>query len=290
MKPELSGILNINKPRGLTSHDIVDRVRKISGVRKVGHAGTLDPIATGVLVICLGKATKLVRFIIESPKTYRTTLRLGISTNTHDAEGEIIREAPVNTSKEEIEEALKEFTGAIEQIPPLFSAIKVKGKRLYELARKGKEVSPPPRRIEIYRLELLGWDNPFLTLEIECSHGTYIRALARDLGERLGCGAHVAALTRLKSGRFSLEEAVTLEELETAGLKRCLLPAEMAVADLPAVILEKGEEKRIRFGQKVKGNPQGGEGLYKVYSFDGRFLGLAEWDKTAKMWQPRLVL
>ncbi len=290
MKYELSGILNINKPRGLTSHDVVDKIREISGVRKVGHAGTLDPIATGVLVICLGKATRLVNFIMQSPKTYRATLRLGISTNTHDAEGEIIREAPVNVSLEELKEALKSFVGSIEQIPPLFSAIKIAGKRLYELAREGKEVTPPPRKVEIYRLEVVEWNRPFLTIEVECSPGTYIRALARDLGEKLGCGAHVTELTRLRSGRFNLEDAVTLEELERSKLKQHLLPPEVAVADLPAVILERGEEKRIRLGQKVRGNPQGGEGLHKVYSFDGRFLGLAEWDKIAKMWQPRLML
>ncbi len=290
MKRELSGILNINKPKGLTSHDVVDKVRKLSGIRKVGHAGTLDPIATGVLVVCLGKATRLVRFIMDSPKTYRATLRLGISTDTHDAEGQIIREAPVNVTLEEVKEALKSFTGTIEQIPPLYSAIKIRGKRLYELAREGKEVTLLPRQVEIYRIEVLEWDIPFLTLEVECSPGTYIRALARDLGEKLGCGAHVTELTRLRSGRFTLEDAVTLEEIEVGKLKQFLLPPEMAVADFPSVILEKGEEKRIRLGQKVRGTPQGGEGLHRVYSFDGWFLGLAEWDSMAKLWQPRLIL
>ena len=290
MKRELSGILNINKPRGLTSHDVVDRVRELSGIRRVGHAGTLDPIATGVLVICLGRATRLVRFIMDSPKVYRATLRLGVSTTTHDAEGEVTREAPVNVTLEEIEEALKSFTGTIEQVPPLYSAIKVGGRRLYELAREGKEVNPPPRTVEIYRLEVVRWDSPFLTLEVECSPGTYIRALARDLGDKLGCGAHVTELTRLRSGRFALEDAVTLEDLEGGKLKQFLLPPEVAVADFPSVILEKGEEKRIRMGQKVKGTPQGGDGLHKVYSFDGRFLGLAEWDPVARMWQPRLII
>ncbi len=290
MRRELSGILNINKPRGLTSHDVVDRVRELSGIRRVGHAGTLDPIATGVLVVCLGRATRLVRFIMESPKAYRATLRLGVSTTTHDAEGEVTGEAPVSVTLEEIKEALKSFTGRIEQIPPLYSAIKVGGKRLYELAREGREANPPPRTVEIYRLEVKEWSSPFLTLEVECSPGTYIRALARDLGDKLGCGAHVTELVRLRSGRFTLEDAVTLEELERGRLKDFLLPPEVAVADLPSVILERGEEKRIRLGQKVKGTPQGGEGLHKVYSFDGRFLGLAEWDPAARMWQPRLVL
>ena len=289
MKQELSGILNINKPKGLTSHDVVEKIRKISGIQKVGHAGTLDPIAIGVLVVCLGKATRLVQFIMQSPKTYKATLRLGISTDTHDAEGKIINEVPVNVTLEEIKEALQTFLGPIEQIPPLYSAIKVGGKRLYELAREGKAITPPPRQVEIYRIEVLNWESPFLTLEIECSPGTYIRALARDLGEKLGCGAHVTELVRLRSGRFSLEEAVPLEELERNKLKQYLLPPEAALADLPAVILEKGEEKRIRLGQKVKGSPQGGEGLHKVYSFDGKFLGLAEWDVSARMWQPRMV-
>ncbi len=294
----LSGILNINKPKGLTSHDVVDEIRRVTGMKKVGHAGTLDPLATGVLLVCVGKATRVARFLMQSPKTYRAVIRLGISTDTYDAEGRVVRSVPeVKVTREEVEKALEKFRGVIEQVPPMYSAIKIGGKRLYELARQGKEVPRKPRRVEIYRLELLEWDNPFLTVEVECSPGTYIRSLAHDLGEELGCGAHLAKLTRTRSGKFTLEKAVTLEQVREAAaagkLKSLLHPIDSALEDLPSVTLEPGEEKRFRMGQKVRGQSVEGEplqGLHRIYAFNGCFLGLAEWDPEANAWQPRMVL
>jgi len=295
MRKELSGILNVNKPKGWTSHDVVDRVRSLSGVRKVGHAGTLDPLATGVLLVCVGKATRVAQYLMKSRKLYRAVVRLGVSTDTYDAEGEVIRSVPeVNVTREEVKRALEEFKGVISQVPPMYSAVKVRGKRLYQLARRGEEVARQPRQVEIHDIRLVEWQKPFLTIEVECSPGTYIRSLAHDLGEKLGCGAYLVELVRLRSGRFSLEDAVTIEEIEEAcaagRLKRLLHPLDTALLDLPATTLERGEEKRIRTGQKVRGSPPSdGDGLYRAYSFDGRFLALVEWDSEAGLWQPRKV-
>ncbi|HDN80484.1 MAG TPA: tRNA pseudouridine(55) synthase TruB, partial [Chloroflexi bacterium] len=234
-------------------------------------------------------------FLMRSPKVYRARIRLGVSTDTYDAEGQVVRSVPeVSVTREEVEEALEAFKGVIEQVPPMYSAIKVGGKRLYELARQGKEIPRQPRKVEIYRLELLEWDKPFLTLEVECSPGTYISSLAHDIGEKLGCGACLAELIRLRSGHFTLEDAVMLEEVEEAGkagkLRKLLHPIDAALVDFPAITLEPGEEKRIRTGQKVRGSiPENGQGLHRAYSFDGRFLALVEWDAEAKMWQPKMV-
>ena len=251
----MDGIFNLNKPTGMTSHDVVARVRRLTRQRRVGHAGTLDPAASGVLPICLGQATRVVEYLSESGKCYRATVVLGIVTNTYDAEGEVLRRAPVQVSRKELMEALPVFLGRQMQLPPRYSAIKVAGQPMYKLARAGVEVPLQPRPIEISRLDVIDWQPPALTLEVECSKGTYIRSLAYDLGERLGCGGHLGGLVRLRSGPFTLDESLTLEELAEAladGTWTNLLYApDEALLDRLAVIVGPATERRILMGQDL---------------------------------------
>jgi tRNA pseudouridine55 synthase len=236
------GLLNINKPQGPTSHDIVARVRQGTRIKKVGHAGTLDPMATGVLVLCMGPATRLSEYVMGSPKTYRARVRLGIQTDTYDAEGEIVAQNPDSISRETVIAALDQFRGDIEQIPPMYSAIKQGGKKLYNLARAGQDVERPARAVTIYRLDLTGWDFPFADLEIDCSPGTYIRSLAADLGSAVGVGAHLTALQRSASGVFSVENAVSWPDFEAAMASGTwldhLLPPDLALHDSPVIHLD----------------------------------------------------
>jgi len=211
----IHGILNINKPQGLTSRQVVDRVRRIFGMPKAGHAGTLDPDATGVLLICLGKATKLFEALQKGDKEYEGTLTLGVTTDTLDASGKIIQKTDITSvTEEQIIAAFKKFEGEIEQIPPMFSAIKHKGKPLYKLARRGIKVERPPRPVTIYHLEVLEIHKPDVTFRVSCSKGTYIRVLASDIGTAIGCGAHLSSLTRTRSGIFTLSNAISLDEIE----------------------------------------------------------------------------
>ena len=298
--PFLSGILNVDKPLGSSSHAVVVAIRKLSGQRKVGHAGTLDPLATGVLLVCLGKATRVSQFLMDSHKTYCTTVRLGVSTTTHDAEGEIVAQANVAAGLDEVQSALRQFVGRIDQTPPAYSAIQVGGKRLYNLARQGIHVQVPPRKVDVYRLEVIEWKPPFITLEVECGPGTYIRALARDLGEALGCGAHLSGLRRTKSGQFAVEQAASLAELEAASaagsLAGCLHPLDAAFADLPAVHLDAKAAYHLALGQAVP-DPQHDENAAdaaeqqaaRVYAPGGLFVALAVRDRGNTAWRPRKV-
>jgi tRNA pseudouridine55 synthase len=288
----VSGILLIDKPAGWTSHDVVEKVRRLTRQRKVGHAGTLDPLATGLLVVCLGQATRLVPYLIGHDKSYRATLRLGQSTDTYDAEGRITYEhsGPL-PDRSEVEAVLPAFIGEIEQEPPAFSAVKQAGEPLYRRARRGEEVAAPPRWVRIHRLELVEWNPPYLTLEIDCSAGTYVRSLAHDIGRRLGCGAHVAGLVRTRSGPFRLEEAVSLEELTSAGeWRRCLLPMDAGLRDLPAMVLSSDEVARVGFGQAVAGPAPADDRPVRAYSDDGRLIAILHFDPTANLWRPKVVL
>jgi len=288
-----SGILNVNKPAGMTSHDVVDRVRRILRQRRVGHAGALDPLATGVLLICVGQATRLVEYLMDTTKVYRARLRLGITTETHDAQGKVVAERPVEVTEDEVRQALATFLGPIEQVPPMYSALKHEGIPLYKLARRGIEVERKPRRVEIHEISLEEWSSPWLTIRLTCSPGTYIRALARDLGEQLGCGAHVASLTRLACGDFTLEEAVGLEELAQAvaegRLSEVMYPPDAAVASWPSLTLDEDAAWRITHGQQVVGTVTGEGEWARVYSPQGEFLAIAERDRQTGRWQPRKV-
>jgi tRNA pseudouridine55 synthase len=292
------GILNVDKPPGLTSHDVVDAVRRISGQRKVGHAGTLDPMATGVLLVCLGKATRVAEYLMAGRKRYRATIALGTSTDTYDAEGEVVSSGgATDFARADVEAALQHFVGRIEQVPPMYSALKHHGQPLHKLARRGQVVERQPRLVEIDEITLLGWTPPSLTIEVACSKGTYIRSLAHDLGQRLGNGAHLAALVRLASGRFRLEDSVSLERLEEAfqhGQEQAyLLPLDEALLDCPAMIVGAADARRIARGQPFSGEPpQSGSvepTLYRAYGPDGDFLALVVYQFAAGRWQPKKV-
>ncbi|HSF31932.1 MAG TPA: tRNA pseudouridine(55) synthase TruB [Candidatus Tectomicrobia bacterium] len=216
-RPQVEGLLNIDKPRHRTSHDVVAHIRRLTGVARVGHAGTLDPQATGVLLVSLGTGTKLTPFLHECPKTYRATLQLGVRTDSHDAVGKIIEVRAVGRlDHEHVEAVLTGFRGAIDQIPPMHSALKRRGRRLYDLARQGLDVERQPRRVEIFGLTLVDLCTATLTLEVQCSSGTYIRVLADDIGTQLGCGAHLSALVRTAIGPFRLDQALTLDAFDAA--------------------------------------------------------------------------
>lgn len=218
----MNGILNINKPPGMTSHDVVQALRKILGVRKIGHTGTLDPDATGVLILCIGEATKLAQFLQGLPKEYLAEMIFGITTDTEDSQGKILSRVKCDISREAVEKVLENFRGTIEQIPPMVSAIKVGGRPLYKLARQGKTIERKPRKVKIYQLELLKFEpgpNPKASLRIACSKGTYIRTLCADIGQKLSCGAHLSQLVRTRVGDFSLNESHTLSEIERLSSK-----------------------------------------------------------------------
>lgn len=287
------GILNLDKPRGPTSHDMVARVRRLTGVRRVGHAGTLDPLATGVLLICIGRATRVSEYLMAGRKVYRARARLGVTTDTYDAEGQVTAEVEVKASRAQVEAALAQFRGRIAQVPPMYSAIKRKGTPLYRLARQGVEVEREPRQVEIFRLELTEWSPPECTLEMTCSRGTYVRSLAHDLGQTLGCGAHLIGLARLASGDFRLEEAVTLEEFAQAAAEHrwpdLLRPLDGALTHFPALRLDADSARRLCQGQAIANGEWQGGGLIRVYGPDGAFLALAARDPATGLLQPRKV-
>jgi tRNA pseudouridine55 synthase len=251
----MDGVLVVAKPQGLTSHDVVNRVRRLAGQRRVGHAGTLDPLATGVLLVCLGQATRIAEYLAGSTKRYRAGLRLGVATDTQDATGQVIAERPVNVTRQQVERALATLRGPILQVPPMFSALKHRGEALYRLARRGEEVERPARAITIYSLALTEWAPPDCEFVVHCSAGTYVRTLAHDLGERLGCGAHLTALVREASGQFALDEAVPLEQLEAesadGGWRRHLRPIAQALRGWPAVQLDAEGARRLVLGPTV---------------------------------------
>ena len=256
IKPEVHGVLNINKPAGMTSHDVVDAVRKILGVRRVGHTGTLDPQATGVLPLCVGRATRIAQYLTQADKEYLMTLRLGVTTDTLDAAGkETGRVEEVRVRREDVLGVLPRFFGEIQQVPPLFSAKKYHGERLYRLARRGEQVERQPVSVRVHALELLEFASPFVTLKMSCSKGTYARSLCDDIGRALGCGGHLYALTRTRSGRFSLDGILTLEGLEQmvreGRLGEVLIPVADALAHLPAVRVAPEAGRLIVHGNDV---------------------------------------
>lgn len=246
------GILNINKPVGISSRKVVDHVAKLVKPTKVGHAGTLDPMATGVLVVCVGAATRLTSFVQQQPKKYRAAFLLGKHSNTDDVTGEVIDVPDAEpVSREQIETLLPQFVGTIEQVPPQFSAVHVKGIRAYQLARKGETVPIKSRKVEIDRITLCEYHYPNLELEIECGSGTYIRSIGRDIGKRLGCGAVMSDLVRTRIGSFRLEEAVDLDRIDDESLSEFLLPIANAVDHLPQFICRTEDLEEIRCGRTI---------------------------------------
>ncbi len=283
----MNGVLVIDKPEGKTSFDVVAEARRALRVKKAGHTGTLDPMATGVLPVCLGTATRLVPFLTEGDKEYVAEVRLGAATDTQDRTGKVIAEAPVGElPRERLLETLERFHGELEQVPPMYSAVRVDGKRLYELARKGVEVERAARRVVVHEIELLALEAPLLSIRVRCSKGTYVRTLAHELGERLGCHAHLTALRRTASGPFTLARAISFFELRA--LPREELQGRMvgdreALATMPEVMVGPAPEARIRQGQRLTARdlPALGElaegARLRMTAEDGRVLAVAEW-------------
>jgi tRNA pseudouridine55 synthase len=270
----IHGWLCLDKPEGMTSTEAVNRVRRITQARKVGHGGTLDPLATGVLPIALGEATKTVAYVVKGRKHYRFTARLGEARTTDDAEGAVLASSPARPTSAEIAAALPRFVGTIEQVPPRFAAVKVEGERAYDLARRGETVELAPRSVEVDRFDLVERPDPeHVVFEVVCGGGTYVRALVRDLGAALGCFAHVSALRRLRVGPFEAAEAISLAALEQLvaddALPQALLPVGAALGDLPALALTQPQVDRLRAGQTIRVAP-------------GLLVGEAEPDATVR--------
>ena len=296
----MDGILNVNKPPGRTSFSVVGLVRRLSGERRVGHAGTLDPAASGVLPVCLGRATRVTEFLMETPKTYRAQVELGVATDTGDAEGQVVsRRDPSGVTRAAVLAALGSFLGEIQQVPPMFSALKRAGRPLYELARAGITVERAARPARIYRIELLDWAPPLVTIEVVCGRGTYIRALAMDLGEKLGCGAHLHNLIRTRVGPFDLAGSVSLPELEFALRARYWLryldPPDTVLLDRSAIIAGAATEEYIRHGRPLPAAPDGPfpaagpDERCRAYTLDGCFLGVLRFNAANSHWQPEKV-
>ena len=271
----MNGIVIVDKPQGWTSQDVTARLRRVYATRRIGHGGTLDPMATGVLPVFVGRATRGVEFFEHAEKTYETVLLLGRTTDTQDVTGTTLAEKAVHLSPADIENVLPRFRGDILQVPPMYSALKVNGKKLYELARKGQEVERQPRPITVFELTNLGFDGTRLSLRVRCSKGTYIRTLCQDIGEALGCGGCMEALRRVRAGEYGIEDAVPLEQLlESETPEQYLRSLDTMFAHCPAVTLTPNHEKRCRNGNPFSSPlPQG---TYRAYSQDGEFLMLAK--------------
>lgn len=271
----IEGLLLIDKPSGPTSHDSVNVVRRVSGIRRVGHTGTLDPLASGLMIICLGRATRLAEYVSSLPKSYRAAVRLGQETDSYDSEGAVVWEREVNFTPEELNEALSSFRGDIVQKPPLFSAKKINGVPLYKLARKGQQVPIPERLVTVYDLELISWEQPDIELLISCSAGTYIRSIAHDLGSILNCGGHITALRRTSIGDFYVDESVSLSDLSQDNWMSHLQPSETAVRHLPRLALSEQESLSLFNGQVVEyQSNQPRDQLVKAYDPHGQFVGI----------------
>ncbi len=291
----INGLFNVDKPAAMTSHDVVGALRRASGQRRIGHAGTLDPMATGVLLVCMGQATRLSEYLMAGRKRYAAEIRLGIVTDTDDAEGEVVAEAdPSDVTLAEIERALGAFRGEIAQVPPMYSALKREGVALHKLARQGVELELEARPVTIYALNLVTWQPPMLGVTVECSKGTYIRALARDLGQALGCGAHLAKLARTASGAFMLEQAVPLDELvaslQEGTWEQHLIAMEAALARFPSYTVSAEDAARLRQGQQISLPEQGaGAEVVKALDPDGALVALLRYDEGTGRWQPDKV-
>ena len=271
----MNGIVIVDKPEGWTSNDVVSKLKGVLHTRRVGHGGTLDPMATGVLPVFVGRATRAVEFFEHAEKTYETVLRLGITTDTEDITGTVLTQRDVSVTEEMVEAVLSQFRGDILQVPPMYSALKVNGQKLYDLARKGKEVERQPRPITIHELTLLGMEANGVRLRVRCSKGTYIRTLCKDIGETLGCGGCMAQLRRVQAGEYTAEKAVPLAELIAAeDPEKYLRPVDTMFVSYPAVTLTANQEKRCRCGNAFTVTMD--DGTYRAYGQNGEFLMLAK--------------
>jgi tRNA pseudouridine55 synthase len=292
----IDGILNVNKPEGKTSFNVVARLKRLTSEKHVGHAGTLDPIATGVLPVCFGQATRVTEYLTRTSKTYFAQIELGITTDTFDREGKILeRSDPGAITLTRLEEVLASFTGLIDQVPPAFSALKQQGRRCYELARAGVPLHLKPRRVEITRLVLVDFRLPIVEIEVGCAKGTYIRSLANDIGKYLGCGAHLRNLNRVRYGPFSVEDALSPEEIEDAfhrdDWKKLIYPVDSPLQDWKAIVVGKKNEIDIRTGRPlpVKENDEVPGEYCRAYDLDGNFLAVMRFVPEKRQWHPEKV-
>ena len=295
----MHGIVVLDKALGGSSNHALQQVKRLFDANKAGHTGALDPLATGVLPLCLGEATKVSQFLLDSDKAYRARIKLGVRTDTADSEGEVIATADAGTVTEaQIKSALTQFEGDIEQVPPMYSALKRDGQPLYKLAREGKTVEREPRAITVYSIELTDFDpqSQELEIEVDCSKGTYIRTIADDLGQIIGCGAHIIALRRLKAGAFTLADSQSLEELEAAkqaggftAIDAMLMPMDKAIDTLPAVHLPAYTAQFLKQGQAVQVNKPPADGLLRLYE-DEEFIGIGIIDDDGKVAPKRLIV
>lgn len=293
------GIINVYKEKGFTSHDVVAKLRGICKQKKIGHTGTLDPDAVGVLPVCLGSATRLCDMLTDKDKEYIAVFRLGITTDTQDISGRVLEEREVTVSEEEAVKAIKSFQGELLQVPPMYSALKVNGKRLYELAREGKEIERAARPVTVYEIEVLEKNMPEFTIRVKCSKGTYIRTLCHDIGQKLQCGAAMISLVRTKAGCFEIEKSYTLlqlQELSDEGkLNEAIVPVEKMFENLPAVMVKESSYKALVNGNQLKASGLTGmpdeEDVtsyeeMRVYNHEGRFFGIYRYDKNRKLFCP----
>ena len=279
----MNGIFIIDKPEGMTSHDVVQRIRKIFNIAKAGHLGTLDPLATGVLPVCVGKATRLAQFLPSSPKEYTGEIRFGFSTNTYDREGfPAGPEVPFDGAKDDIRRMMQSLTGVLDQVPPPFSAKKIAGVRSYKLARTNRTIEMAPVKVEIQQFELLSLDPPFAKFIVVCSAGTYVRSLVHDLGRKAGCGAHLTALRRTRSGEFRIEDAIGLDRITEAKL----ISINRLLSSWPSIEVSEGDESRVAHGNRIRSACAGD--LARILNKKGQFIAVASVESG---WaRPRLVL
>ena len=290
----MDGILVINKEKGYTSHDVVAKLRGILHMKKIGHTGTLDPDAEGVLPVAIGKGTRLVEFLTEKEKTSEAVLRLGVTTDTQDLTGKILEERPAQVSGEEIRSAAESFLGEQMQIPPMYSALKVNGRKLYELAREGIEIERKPRPVCFYEIEISEITLPRVKLRVRCSKGTYIRTLCHDIGQKLGCGACMEALVRIKSGNFTIQDSLTLAEVESCVnqgiIREKVIPIEEILRDYPAIMCREPADRLLENGNPV---PEGlvtvsqKNGWVRMCTSRGSFVGIYQWNERKQMYFPQ---
>jgi len=288
----ISGVLVVDKPIGMTSHEVVQIIRRGTNIRRAGHTGTLDPRASGVLVTLVGPAVRLSEYVSASDKRYQAIIRLGTSTDTYDSDGQVLQTNPMDITEEQFESELKQFVGEIEQTPPPYSAVKLQGRPAYEKAREGEEVELQPRIIHVYSLDILEWAPPEVTVDIHCSSGTYVRSLAYELGQRLGCGAMLTGLRRTQRGRFTLKDAIPLRKLiesfDTHTWYKYVIPAAEALGEWKALTLNNEQVEAIRHGHRIQGEGKDGE-MVRGVTEQGELVALLEFDATSSEFQPRKV-
>lgn len=293
IKRAVNGVLLLDKPLGFSSNQALQKVKWLYQAAKAGHTGSLDPLATGLLPICLGEATKFSHFLLDADKSYRALIRLGSTTTTADAEGEVLTRAEVNVDQAQLEQVLERFVGDIVQVPPMYSALKHEGKALYEYARAGVDIERKGRAVTIYQITLEKFEGELVELVVSCSKGTYIRTLAEDIGHALGCGAHLAGLRRLTTAHLQLDDAVTIEQLEAlapAARDVLLLPLEATIDNLPQVVVDSESAYYLKRGQYVWKAGFNQRGPFRIYAETGEFLGLGEQTAEGKIAPRRLIV